>query len=156
MNTIVFRQSCIYGPQQVGIEDQGWVAWFIRKALVGDNLNVYGSGKQVRDLLQIDDLLNAYDLALAKIEVTRGQIYNLGGGPESARSVVEVLNIIKKEFPKLEWTYGRWRAGDQKVYISDIAKAKRDFGWEPKISSDVGISKLIAWAKEQKDTLPPL
>jgi CDP-paratose 2-epimerase len=156
LNTVVFRQSCIYGPQQVGIEDQGWIAWFIRKALVGASVNVYGTGKQVRDLLFITDLLDAYELAEANMDSTRGQIYNMGGGPTSARSVVEVLKIIKKEFPKLEWKYEPWRAGDQKVYISDVSKAERDFGWKPKVSSDEGISKLISWAQEHKDTLPPL
>jgi CDP-paratose 2-epimerase len=156
LNTTVFRQSCIYGPQQVGIEDQGWIAWFIRKALIEASVNVYGTGKQVRDLLFIDDLLDAYDLAEAKMQTTRGQIYNMGGGPTSAQSVVEVLEIIKKDFPKLEWKMEAWRAGDQKVYISDISKAERDFGWKPKVGSAEGISKLIAWAKENQHTLPPI
>lgn len=156
LNTVVFRQSCIYGPQQVGIEDQGWIAWFIRKALQGKSVNVYGTGKQVRDLLYIEDLLEAYDLAQAKADATRGQIYNMGGGPTSAQSVVEVLQIIKRDFPELEWKMEAWRAGDQKVYISDVSKAERDFGWRPKTSSADGIAKLIAWARENQHTLPPL
>lgn len=156
LNTVVFRQSCIYGPQQVGIEDQGWIAWFIRKALVNAPVTVYGTGKQVRDLLHIDDLLRAYDQAWAAMDVTRGRIYNMGGGPDSARSVVEVLEIIKKQFPDFQWTFGEWRAGDQRVYISDVSKAERDFGWKPQVSADEGISQLIAWAREQKDTLPPI
>lgn len=156
LNTVVFRQSCIYGPQQVGIEDQGWIAWFIRKALQGDSVNVYGTGKQVRDLLFIDDLLDAYDLAEKHLDTTRGQIYNMGGGPSSAQSVLEVLEIIKKEFPALSWKIEAWRAGDQKVYISDVSKAARDFQWRPKTSSAEGISKLIAWARENQHTLPPL
>jgi len=156
LNTVVFRQSCIYGPQQVGIEDQGWLAWFVRKALAGKSVKVYGTGKQVRDLLYIDDLVHAYDLAASRADLTRGRIYNLGGGPASARSVVEVLTIIKKTFPDLTWTFEDWRPGDQKVYISDISKAARDFGWTPQISCEEGISKLIEWATQQKDTLPPL
>ncbi len=119
-------------------------------------MNVYGTGKQVRDLLFIDDLLEAYDLAQAKVDSTRGQIYNMGGGPSSAQSVIEVLEIIKKEFPELEWKIEAWRAGDQKVYISDVSKAERDFGWRPKTSSAAGISKLIAWARENQHTLPPI
>ena len=156
LNTVVFRQSCIYGPQQVGIEDQGWVAWFIRKAMGKAKVNVYGTGKQVRDLLFIDDLLKVYDLAEENMEKTRGQIYNIGGGPINARSVVEVLQVIKKHFPSLEWNYADWRPGDQKVYISDIAKAKRDFGWEPKVGADEGIGRLISWAVENHADLPPL
>lgn len=156
LNTVVFRQSCIYGPQQVGIEDQGWIAWFIRKALQEKSVNVYGDGKQVRDLLFIDDLLEAYDLAAANVEKTKGQIYNMGGGPSTAQSVVEVLEIIKRDFPKLSWKFEDWRAGDQRVYISDVSKAEKDFGWKPKTGSSDGIAKLIAWARENASTLPPL
>jgi CDP-paratose 2-epimerase len=156
LNTVVFRQSCIYGPQQVGIEDQGWIAWFVRKALQNASVNVYGTGKQVRDLLFIDDLLEAYDLAQNNVDKTRGQIYNMGGGPSSAKSVIEVLEIIKREFPQMNWKFEAWRAGDQKVYISDVSKAKRDFNWQPKTSSEEGISKLIAWARENQQSLPPI
>jgi CDP-paratose 2-epimerase len=156
LNTVVFRQSCIYGPQQVGIEDQGWIAWFIRKALQGASVSVYGDGKQVRDLLFIDDLLDAYELAEKNLKVTRGQIYNIGGGPTTAQSVIEVLTIIKKEFPALNWKFENWRAGDQKVYISDVSKAWGDFGWKPQTSSEAGIFKLITWARENQSTLPPL
>lgn len=156
LNTVVFRQSCIYGPQQVGIEDQGWIAWFVRKALANSPVTVYGTGKQVRDLLQIEDLLRAYDMAEEKMATTRGQIYNMGGGPHSAHSVIEVLEIIKKHFPNFNWSFDTWRAGDQRVYISDVSKAERDFGWTPKVSADQGIAALIDWASEQKDTLPPL
>lgn len=156
LNTVVFRQSCIYGPQQVGIEDQGWIAWFVRKALQNASVNVYGTGKQVRDLLYIEDLLDAYDRAEANVEKTRGQIYNMGGGPTSAKSVIEVLEIIKKDFPKLNWKFEAWRAGDQKVYISDVSKAERDFGWKPTTSSEEGISKLIGWARDNQQTLPPI
>lgn len=156
LNTVVFRQSCIYGPQQVGIEDQGWIAWFVRKALQNASVNVYGTGKQVRDLLYIDDLLDAYDMAERCVDKTRGQIYNMGGGPSSAKSVIEVLEIIKKDFPNLTWKFEAWRAGDQKVYISDVSKAEHDFGWKPKTSSEAGISKLIAWARENQQSLPPI
>ncbi|CAN5368981.1 GDP-mannose 4,6-dehydratase [soil metagenome] len=156
LNTVVFRQSCIYGPQQVGIEDQGWIAWFVRKALQNASVNVYGTGKQVRDLLFIEDLLEAYDLAEANVEKTKGQIYNMGGGPASAKSVIEVLEIIKKDFPDLNWQFEPWRAGDQKVYISDLSNAERDFGWRPKTSAVEGIARLISWARENQHTLPAI
>jgi CDP-paratose 2-epimerase len=156
LNTVVFRQSCIYGPQQVGITDQGWVAWFVRVAMAGKPITVFGDGKQTRDLLYIDDLIRAYDQAELHAAKTRGQIYNIGGGPDSARSVLEVLKVIKKSFPDLTWNYEDWRPGDQRAYVSDISKAKRDFGWSPQVSSEDGIAKLIEWCKQERATLPPV
>src|SRR5574338_454281 len=85
--SVVFRQSCIYGPRQFGIEDQGWVAWFIIAAVTGRNITIYGDGKQVRDILNVDDLLNGYDAAVQKIDVAAGNVYNLGGGPQNVMSV---------------------------------------------------------------------
>ncbi len=153
MPTVVFRQSCIYGPHQFGIEDQGWVAWFVIAAVTGKPITIFGDGKQVRDLLFVDDLLNAYDMAYANIDKTAGQIYNIGGGPGNT------LSIWKQFGPLLEKALGRdipvtredWRPGDQRVFIADISKAYRDFGWKPEINVEDGINKLIDWVQANQD-----
>lgn len=150
LNTIVFRQSCIYGPHQHGVEDQGWVAWFMIALTQEKRLTIYGNGKQVRDLLHIDDLLRAYDAAAKNIRVTKGQIYNIGGGPQNT------LSIWHEFKPLLERLYTRtivpefsdWRPGDQPIYISDIRKAKQDFQWEPMIRVPQGITSLYAWIQD--------
>lgn len=150
LNTIVFRQSCIYGPHQNGVEDQGWVAWFMIALTRGKRLTIYGNGKQVRDLLHIDDLLCAYDGAVKNIGVTKGQIYNIGGGPQNT------LSIWNEFKPLLEGLYKRtiipsfsyWRPGDQPIYISDIRKAKKDFQWAPTIRVLQGIKSLYTWIQD--------
>ena len=150
LNTIVFRQSCIYGTRQFGMEDQGWVAWFIIAILTGKKISIYGDGKQVRDILYIDDLVDAYLKALKNIGKTKGQVFNIGGGKDKVISVWEDFRpILEKLYgKKIEVTYGDWRPGDQKIYVSDIRKAKEVFGWEPKIEPKEGIEKLFDWAKE--------
>jgi CDP-paratose 2-epimerase len=151
--TVVFRQSCIYGPHQFGIEDQGWVAWFVIAAVTGRPITIYGDGKQVRDLLYVDDLLTAYDMAYANIDKTAGQIYNIGGGKQNT------LSIWKEFGPLLENQLGReipvaredWRPGDQRIFVADIGKAYRDFGWKPEIGVKAGIRDLIDWVKANQE-----
>ena len=151
--TVVLRQSCIYGPRQFGVEDQGWVAWMIIAAVTGRQITICGDGKQIRDVLHVDDLLNAYDVAIARIEAVKGRVYNLGGGPENTMS-------IWTEFgPLLESLLGKpvpvrragWRPGDQKVFVADIRKAGGELGWEPKIGVDEGVKKLFKWVKENRN-----
>ncbi len=145
--SVVLRQSCIYGPRQFGIEDQGWVAWFAIAALTGKPITIYGDGKQVRDLLYVEDLLNAYDAAIAKIDQVAGQIYNLGGGPENAISVWWEFGPILEKYlrQKISVNSSDWRPGDQKIYISDIRKAKRGLNWQPVVNVDDGIRQLVDW-----------
>ncbi|HEY59365.1 MAG TPA: NAD-dependent epimerase/dehydratase family protein [Anaerolineae bacterium] len=145
--SVVFRQSCIYGPRQFGIEDQGWVAWFVIAAVIGEPITIYGDGKQVRDLLYISDLLDAYDSAIIGIHDCAGKIYNIGGGRENAISIwkefgLVLKNLMGKEIPI---QINDWRAGDQKVYISDIRKAKKELKWSPKIDVETGIQRLSKW-----------
>ncbi|MFH1915998.1 MAG: GDP-mannose 4,6-dehydratase [Nanoarchaeota archaeon] len=152
LRTIVFRQSCIYGYRQFGIEDQGWVAWFTIAALLDKKLTIYGDGKQVRDVLFIDDLVQAYKLAIAHIATTSGQVYNIGGGPNFQMSLLELLKHLEKQLnKKIPYTYADWRPGDQKVFVCDIKKAKKDFGWEPKVGVEKGVSLLADWVKENKE-----
>ena len=150
LKTIVFRQSCIYGYRQFGIEDQGWVAWFTIAATFGCVLNIFGDGKQVRDVLFIDDLIQAFEMALENLEVTNGKIYNIGGGPFQM-SLLELLDYLEKDLGRsIPVQRGDWRPGDQKVYVSNILKAKQDFGWEPKISVEEGVHRLYLWIKANK------
>lgn len=150
--TVVFRQSCIYGTRQFGIEDQGWVAWFVIAALTGKPITIYGDGKQVRDVLFVDDLLDAYDLAIANPGVSAGKIYNIGGGPEN------VLSIWSQFGPLLESAIGSkidvarsdWRPGDQKIYVSDIRKVREKLGWSPQVSVEDGIDRLVTWVRDNR------
>ena len=151
LKTIVFRQSCIYGPHQFGIEDQGWVAWFAIRAMQNLPVTIYGDGKQVRDVLYIDDLIRAYDAAIENIVRTAGQAYNIGGGPRNTLSLLELIELLNQHFDhQLNYTLDDWRPGDQLVYISDIQKSKLDFEWEPRVSPHEGVVKLIRWLKQNE------
>lgn len=151
LNTIVFRQSGIYGPHQFGIEEQGWLAWLTNDLLFDKPVTIYGDGKQVRDVLYIDDLISAFNLAFKNIKKTRGKVYNIGGGPKFSLSIWELFEILEKlANKKFNYKFGSWRLGDQKVYISDISKAKKEFGWSPKISPKEGVKKLHNWISQNK------
>jgi CDP-paratose 2-epimerase len=152
LRTVVFRQSAIYGYRQFGVEDQGWLAWFIIAAVLGKPITIYGNGKQVRDMLFIDDLMDAYDAVLARIDQIAGQVYNIGGGPHNTTSVwTEFAPMLEKLLGKpIPFTYGDWRPGDQRVCVYDISKAKRELGWEPKISVPDGVERLYRWVVEHK------
>jgi CDP-paratose 2-epimerase len=147
LRTVVFRQSCIYGTRQFGVEDQGWVAHFCIAAASGHLITIYGNGKQVRDVLWIDDLVHAYDLAAEHIDVTSGKIYNIGGGPENTMSVWTEFGSILEGLAghSIPVQYGDWRPGDQPVYISDISKARQELGWPPRVGVREGIQKLWDW-----------
>ncbi len=151
--TVVFRQSCIYGPHQFGIEDQGWVAWFVIAAVTGKPITIYGDGKQVRDLLFVDDLLAAYDLAAENIDKTAGQIYNIGGGQNNTLSIWKEFGpLLEKELgQEIPVSRENWRPGDQRVFVADIRKAARDLGWKPEIGVELGIQKLFEWVKANRD-----
>ena len=147
--TVTFRQSCIYGTRQFGNEDQGWIAHFTIMSVLGKGVNIYGDGKQVRDTLFMDDLISAFELAVKHINSTKGKAYNMGGGHKNTISLLELLSLLEKlNGRKIGSKYFDWRPADQKVYISDIAKAKRDFKWEPKVSPQEGIARLHQWVED--------
>ncbi|MBD3229420.1 MAG: NAD-dependent epimerase/dehydratase family protein [Candidatus Lokiarchaeota archaeon] len=151
LKTILFRMSCIYGPRQFGNEDQGWVAHFIISSILDKALTIFGDGKQVRDILFIDDLVKAMLQATDNINKTKGKVYNIGGGPKNVISLLELLELLEKHLnKKINVSYEDWRPGDQKVYYSNIDKAKEDFGWSPIITKEKGIVKLINWVKQNK------
>lgn len=148
IRSVVMRQSCIYGTRQFGVEDQGWVAWFTIAGALNKGINIYGDGKQVRDVLFVDDLFNAWDLAVKNINKSNGQIYNIGGGSKMSMSLLELIKYLEKFFnKKIPLKYCEWRAGDQKIYISDINKAKIDLGWEPIVTPENGVKKLYDWVQ---------
>jgi len=151
--TVVLRQSAIYGYRQFGVEDQGWLAWFIIAAVTGKPITIYGDGKQVRDMLFIDDLLDAYDAATMRIDHIAGQVYNIGGGPRNTISVwVEFAPMLEKLLGrKLPIQRGDWRPGDQRVCVYDTSKAKRELGWEPRVGVQDGVAKLYRWVKENRE-----
>lgn len=154
LQTVVFRQSCIYGYRQFGLEDQGWVAWFIIAATLGRPITIFGDGKQVRDVLFIDDLVAAYDRAWQRIETTSGGVYNIGGGPTNTISLLDLLHVLRREIdPSLKVSYADWRPGDQPVYISDIGKAERDFDWRPEVGWEEGAARLICWVSKNRPML---
>jgi CDP-paratose 2-epimerase len=153
LRSVVLRQSCIYGPRQFGIEDQGWVAWMIIAAVTGRQITIYGDGKQIRDVLHVSDLLNAYDAALSKIDSAAGQVYNVGGGPANTMSIWTEFgpmleDLLDKSIPVAR---GDWRPGDQKVFVADIRKAERELGWSPQVGVKEGVMRLFEWVEENKD-----
>jgi CDP-paratose 2-epimerase len=152
MNTIVFRNSCIFGTRQFGVEDQGWLAWFMIAAALGKPISIYGNGKQVRDVLFVDDLIEAMLSAIEHIDDTRGQVFNMGGGQANSLSIWAEFEPILSRLRgnELPVSYADWRPGDQPIYISDISKAKRVFGWEPKISTEEGLERLYHWVNDNQ------
>lgn len=151
LRTVVFRQSCIYGYRQFGVEDQGWVAWFCIAAVLDKPIKIYGDGKQVRDVLFVEDLVNAFVTAEQKIDKTAGQVFNIGGGPDNQMSLHELIAFIEKRMKKkLIYAYTDWRPGDQPVFVCDISRARKVFGWRPKVPVKKGVEKLIDWVVENK------
>jgi CDP-paratose 2-epimerase len=130
--TVVFRMSCIAGPRQFGNEDQGWVAHFLYSVLAGAPITIYGDGYQVRDILHVHDVVDAMLAARRHSDITRGQIYNLGGGMARATSVIEMLRQIEQlaGLP-LILQHAKTRPGDQPLYISQTAKLEEHTGWRP-------------------------
>jgi CDP-paratose 2-epimerase len=157
LDTVVFRQSCIYGPHQFGIEDQGWVAWFAIRAMIDRPVVIYGDGKQVRDVLYVDDLIDAYNAAVEAIDRTSGKAYNIGGGPNNTLSLLQLTDLLSECFGRpLQYSFDDWRPGDQQVFISDIQKAKDDFGWEPKVNVIDGVAKLVDWLQPNRQLFADL
>ena len=152
--TVVFRMSCIAGPGQFGTEDQGWVAHFVYSVLEGNPITIYGDGRQVRDVLHVDDLVDAMQVSLEQRSTTAGRIYNLGGGPERAVSIREMLQAIEEQTgsePLLR--YGGTRPGDQPLYISDTRKFGADTGWAPRRSLQQTLQSIHAFWKTHQDLL---
>ncbi|MFA5410465.1 MAG: NAD-dependent epimerase/dehydratase family protein [Candidatus Omnitrophota bacterium] len=149
MKTAVFRMSCTYGTRQFGFEDQGWVAWFIIATLFNRPITIYGNGKQVRDMLYADDLVNAFNRFINS-PLERG-LFNIGGGADNTISLLEFLDELKLltgKKPKV--TFAPWRPSDQKVYITDTRKLEKALGWKIKTPVKQGLKNLAEWIKENE------
>ena len=152
LKTAVFRMSCIYGPHQFGTEDQGWVAHFLISALEENPVTIYGNGKQVRDILFVEDLVDAFVLARKNIDSIAGEVFNIGGGPENTVSLIEILDMIKDKAGKeMDISFEDWRTGDQIYYVSNTTKFKKATGWKPKHSVDEGVQALLEWLCETRN-----
>jgi CDP-paratose 2-epimerase len=154
LRTVVFRQSCIYGPHQFGIEDQGWVAWFALRSLLGQPVTVYGDGKQVRDVLYVDDLIAAFEAAIQAIDRVSGRAFNIGGGPAYTLSILELIGLLERmKGSKMSCSFGDWRPGDQRVYISDVRRAQRELQWRPQTPPEIGVEQMRAWMAANLETI---
>jgi len=146
LTAIVFRMSCIYGPHQFGTEDQGWVAHFLIRALRGEPITLYGDGMQVRDALYIDDLVDAFLLAVEHAETLSGRAFNIGGGAKHTVSLLELIESIEElhgAAPRLE--FRNWRLGDQRYYVSDTRRFEELTGWAPRVGIGEGLQRLYEW-----------
>lgn len=156
LRTVVMRMSCIYGPRQMGTEDQGWVAHFVKRALAGQPISIYGNGGQVRDILYIADAVAAYMAALERIDRISGRAFNLGGGPENAVSLLQLISAIEALLGRtIEIEFHPWRAGDQRYYVSDARAARRELGLSAPTPWRTGLAQLMAWLSEENTSTPP-
>jgi CDP-paratose 2-epimerase len=146
LKTCVFRMSCIYGRYQLGSEDQGWVAHFLRQAMKGEPVTIYGDGKQVRDLLFVEDLVQAMHLAHDNMKLVAGQAFNLGGGPNYSTSLLDLLHHIRLLIGSpvaTEW--GPERLADQRWFVADTSKIRDILSWRPTIDIPSGLRRLFDW-----------
>jgi CDP-paratose 2-epimerase len=151
LDTVVFRMSCIYGPHQFGTEDQGWVAHFLLRALSRQPITIYGDGLQVRDVLWVGDLLDAFMAASRFLDRCSGEAFNIGGGPANAVSLAEILETIGEiDGAPAPIGYGDWRTGDQRFYVSDHGKFTRTTGWRPRVGVREGVARLYRWLAEHR------
>ncbi len=154
LRTAVMRQSCVYGDRQFGTKDQGWVAHFAYLAVRGKPITVFGDGKQVRDMLYVDDLVTLYQAAMERAATLSGRAYNVGGGPANTVSLLEVLDFLERRTGrKLDVTFEDWRPGDQRIYVSDTGRAQEDFDWSPRVGVEDGLERLVSWVEENQDLM---
>ncbi|MBD3315529.1 MAG: SDR family NAD(P)-dependent oxidoreductase [Chitinivibrionales bacterium] len=148
--TVVFRMSCIYGPHQMGTEDQGWVAHFLISAMEGRPITLYGDGMQVRDILYVDDLVRALRTAQQNARTLSGRAFSVGGGPANAitlRDLLERIALITGHVPSV--SYAHWRRGDQKYFVADTSAIRRATGWKPRVGVNAGIRQLHEWLTKE-------
>ncbi len=156
LRTVNFRQSCIYGPRQFGVEDQGWVAWFAIAHTMSIPLTICGTGKQVRDLLYVDDLIDCYLAAIERIDKVSGMSFNVGGGPANTLSLLELMDLLQQLSGRpVTRTFTEIRPGDQPFYVADIRRAAELLDWRPRVSVDAGVRALWSWIHQHSYFFAP-
>jgi len=157
LKTVVFRHSSMFGGRQFATYDQGWIGWFTQQAINIKNdmqkepFTISGNGKQVRDIAYASDMIELYLMASKKIDNIKGQAFNVGGGMSNSSSLLELFSFLEKELDiKMEYTELPVRESDQRVFVSDLTKVKELIGWEPKVSKEAGIRKMIEWVRKSK------
>ena len=151
LQTVTFRQSCIYGTRQFGIEDQGWVAWFTIASILGKPITIYGDGKQIRDVLHVGDLVRVYEAAYTRRASICGQAFNIGGGPANTMSLRELIAQLELKIgKKISLNWSDWRPGDQPVFVCNVAKAEKLLGWRPSTGVREGVDELVAWTHDNR------
>lgn len=154
LKTVTLRQSCIYGTNQFGVEDQGWLAWFAIATMLDRPITIYGTGRQVRDVLFVDDLVHLYESLTLRQDSVSGKAYAVGGGPRNTVSLIEFLDHLSAVLGKSpDRTYAEVRAADQPVFVADIRPLTRDIGWEPKHALSEGLPKMIGWMRAHEDDI---
>jgi CDP-paratose 2-epimerase len=155
IQTVVFRHSSIFGGRQFATADQGWIGWFVSRAIetkkgnLSEPFTISGSGKQVRDVLFADDLVSCYFSAVQNIEKVKGQAFNIGGGIQNSLSLLELFSFLEEELEiKLNYKQLDWRKSDQKVFVADVSKAKKALNWNTMISKEEGVKKMIEWVNK--------
>jgi len=149
---LVFRMSCIYGPHQYGNEDQGWVAHFLIRSMSGKPITIYGDGMQVRDILFIEDLVDAFLLAQQQMKKLAGHAFNIGGGPTNSISLLELLDLLAElHSGDVSVRFEDWRAADQRYYVADTSKFSGLTGWRPGVPVHEGVRRLYEWIRTGED-----
>lgn len=155
--TVVFRMSCIAGPRQFGNEDQGWVAHFLYSALQDQPVTIYGDGRQVRDVLAVEDLMRAFEAVRDNLRRTAGQVYNVGGGLGNTVSLLEIIEKIEKlTGRRLQYEFEGVRPGDQPIYVTDFSKLLRDTAWSPQLKVEQILGNILEWRKQNREFFRPV
>jgi CDP-paratose 2-epimerase len=151
---VVFRMSCIAGPQQLGNEDQGWLAHFLYSMIADRQITVYGDGRQVRDILNVSDLVAAFEAAHTQAQQTAGHVYNIGGGPANSASLLEVLDLLERiTGKKRRISFCAPRQGDQHIFVTDFSRFSRATGWAPRYSIEQTAGHILEWAQQNHTIL---
>jgi CDP-paratose 2-epimerase len=154
LRTVVLRQSCVYGRHQYGTEDQGWLAHFVHSVLASRPITIFGDGHQVRDLLDVRDLCRLYAIVVDRIEDCRGQVFNIGGGPDNASSLLDTIDSIARLTGlRANYSFADPRPGDQRYYVSDLARVGHVLGWRPRLGVQAGLEHLVDWAADLPERL---
>lgn len=155
--TVGLRQSCIYGLRQFGIEEQGWVAWFTIAAVLGRPITIFGNGKQVRDVLHVDDLVRLFLQCIEAMPACAGRVYNVGGGSDHTLSLLELIALLEELLGiNIPLTFSDWRPGDQRIYVSDIRLVQKELDWATTIGVAEGVGKLCHWVVREQPLLEQL